>query len=75
MPISIYNEVMLNVITTGENKMKATINKTTKMEFVNNGNVKRITKMQFGWIVEIVRAGEIVRRFECATMEQVKECE
>tara|TARA_B100000745_G_C19940243_1_gene316974 strand:- start:293 stop:493 length:201 start_codon:yes stop_codon:yes gene_type:complete len=66
---------MLNVITTGENKMKATINKSTKMEFVNNGNVKRITKMQFGWIVEIVRAGEIVRRFECATMEQVKECE
>ena len=65
---------MLNVITTGE-KMKATINKSTKMEFVNNGNVKRITKMQFGWIVEIVRAGEIVRRFECATMEQVKECE
>ena len=74
MPISIYNEGMLNVITTGEN-MKATINKSTKMEFVNNGNVKRITKMQFGWIVEIVRAGEIVRRFECATMEQVKECE
>ena len=55
--------------------MKATINKSTKMEFVNNGNVKRITKVQFGWIVEIVRAGEIVRRFECATMEECKRCE
>jgi hypothetical protein len=53
-----------------------TINETTKMVFSGNGyNIKRFTKVQFGWIVEIERAGEIVRRFECATMEQVKECE
>ena len=56
--------------------MEATINNTTKMEFINNGNsIKRTTKVQFGWIVEIVRAGEIVRRFECATMEECKICE
>ena len=56
--------------------MTATINKTTKMQFINNGNaIKRTTKVQFGWIVEIVRAGEVVRRFECATREQVRECE
>ena len=55
--------------------MTATINKTTKMQFINNGNVKRITKVQFGWIVEIVRAGEIVRRFECATMKEARRCE
>ena len=36
---------------------------------------KKITKAEFGWIVEIVRAGEIVRRFECATKGQIKECE
>jgi L-arabinose isomerase len=57
-------------------KMTATINKTTKMQFINNGNaIKRTTKVQFGWIVEIVRAGEIVRRFECATMEEARRCE
>jgi len=57
-------------------KMKPTTNETTKMVPSSNGwNVKRFTKVQFGWIVEIIRAGEIVRRFECATMEQVKECE
>ena len=56
--------------------MKPTINETTKMVFSGNGyNIKRFTKVQFGWIVEIERAGEIVRRYECATMEQVKECE
>ena len=56
--------------------MTATINKTTKMQFINNGNaIKRTTKVQFGWIVEIVRAGEIVRRYECATMEEVRQCE
>jgi len=36
---------------------------------------KKITKAQFGWIVEIIRAGEIVRRFECATMEEARRCE
>ena len=56
--------------------MTATINKTTKMQFFNNGNaIKRITKVQFGGIVEIVRAGEIVRRFECATREEARRCE
>ena len=56
-------------------KMAATINKTTKMTFLRGGNIKRTTKVQFGWIVEIVRAGEIVRRFECATMEEARRCE
>ena len=56
--------------------MKATINNSTKLSMIHNGTaVKRITKMQFGWVVEIVRAGEIVRRFECATMEECKKCE
>jgi len=56
--------------------MQATINKTSKMEFINNGNmVKRTTKVQFGWIVEIINAGTIVRRYECATMDEAKRCE
>jgi L-arabinose isomerase len=56
--------------------MKATINNSTKMQFIHNGNsIKRTTKVQFGWIVEIVRAGEIVRRFECATLDEVRHCE
>ena len=55
--------------------MATTINKTTKLSFLRGGNIKRTTKVQFGWIVEIVRAGEVVRRFECATREQVRECE
>jgi len=59
-----------------ETTMKATINNSTKLSMIHNGTaVKRITKMQFGWVVEIVRAGEIVRRFECATMEECKKCE
>ena len=36
---------------------------------------KKITKVQFGWIVEIVRNGEIVRRFECSTIEETRRCE
>ena len=56
--------------------MKPTINETTKLSIINNGTaMKRITKVQFGWIVEIVRAGEIVRRFECATREETRLCE
>ena len=55
--------------------MTATINKTTKMTFMRGGNIKRTTKVQFGWIVEIVRAGEVVRRFECATIEEARRCE
>tara|TARA_Y100001951_G_C11135165_1_gene180419 strand:- start:283 stop:453 length:171 start_codon:yes stop_codon:yes gene_type:complete len=56
--------------------MKPTINETSKMSFIHNGNsIKRTTKVQFGWIVEIVRAGEIVRRFECATLDEAKRCE
>tara|TARA_R100001244_G_C5123576_1_gene124067 strand:+ start:276 stop:479 length:204 start_codon:yes stop_codon:yes gene_type:complete len=59
-----------------ETTMKATINNSTKMQFIHNGNsIKRTTKVQFGWVVEIVRAGEIVRRFECATLDEVKRCE
>tara|TARA_Y100001951_G_scaffold69836_1_gene56758 strand:- start:117 stop:293 length:177 start_codon:yes stop_codon:yes gene_type:complete len=57
-------------------KMTPTINETTKLSIIHNGTaMKRVTKVQFGWIVEIVRAGEIVRRFECATKGQIKECE
>ena len=57
-------------------KMTPTINETTKLSIIHNGTaMKRVTKVQFGWIVEIVRAGEIVRRFECATMEEARRCE
>ena len=56
--------------------MKATINKTSKMQLIDNGNtVKRTTKVQFGWVVDIVRAGEVVRSFECATLEEAKRCQ
>ena len=56
--------------------MKATINKTSKMQIIDNGNtIKRTTKIQFGWIVEIINAGTIVRRYECATMDEAKRCE
>ena len=36
---------------------------------------KRIIKAQFGFTVEIIRNGEVVRRFECATMEEARRCE
>ena len=39
------------------------------------GENKRITKAEFGWICEIIREGEVVRRFECATMEEARRCE
>ena len=56
--------------------MIPTINETTKLSIIHNGTaMKRTTRVRFGWIVEIVRAGEIVRRFECATMEEARRCE
>ncbi len=56
--------------------MKATINKTSKMQIIDNGNtIKRTTKIQFGWVVDIIRAGEVVRSFECATLDEAKRCE
>jgi L-arabinose isomerase len=56
--------------------MKNTINKTSKMQFIHNGNmVKRTTKVQFGWVVDIIAAGEVVRSYECATLEEAKRCE
>ena len=36
---------------------------------------KKITKAEFGFTVEIIRNGEVVRRFECATMEEARRCE
>jgi hypothetical protein len=36
---------------------------------------KRIIKAQFGWIVEIINSGKVVRRFECSTMEEARRCE
>tara|TARA_Y100000310_G_scaffold29355_1_gene27854 strand:+ start:146 stop:349 length:204 start_codon:yes stop_codon:yes gene_type:complete len=59
-----------------EKTMKATINKTSKMQIIDNGNtIKRTTKIQFGWVVDIIRAGEVVRSFECATLDEAKRCE
>ena len=36
---------------------------------------KRIIKARFGWIVEIINNGKVVRRFECATMGEARRCE
>ncbi len=36
---------------------------------------KKITKAEFGWIVEIVRDGEVVRRFECRDLTEARRCE
>ena len=56
--------------------MKNTINETSKMSFIHNGYmVKRTTKVQFGWVVDIIAAGEVIRSFECATLEEAKRCE
>jgi hypothetical protein len=58
--------------------MKATINKTSKLTAVNGSTgvahgvmVKRITKVEFGYVVDIVRT-EVVRSYECATLEEAK---
>ena len=39
------------------------------------GENKRVTKAEFGWICEIIRKGEVVRRFECATLTEARRCE
>ena len=39
------------------------------------GENKRVTKTEFGWICEIIRKGEVVRRFECATLTEARRCE
>jgi len=36
---------------------------------------KKIIKAKFGFTVEIIRNGAVVRRFECATMEEARRCE
>ena len=36
---------------------------------------KKITKAEFGWIVEIVRDGKVVRRFECRDLAEARRCE
>jgi hypothetical protein len=36
---------------------------------------KKITKAKFGWTCEIIREGEVVRRFECATLTEARRCE
>ena len=58
--------------------MKATINKTSKLTAVNGSTgvahgvmVKRITKVEFGYVVDIVRT-VVVRSYECATLEEAK---
>jgi len=59
---------------------QVTANKTTKMEFINNGNdIKRTTKFSppihsLCWIVEIIRAGEVIRKYECSTIEEAQRC-
>jgi len=61
--------------------MKPTINKTSKLTPVNGSTgvahgvmVKRITKVEFGYVVDIVRT-VVVRSYECATLEEAKRCE
>ena len=58
--------------------MKATINETSTLEAVNGWTgvalgvmVKRITKVEGGFVVDIVRT-TVVRSFECATLEEAK---
>ena len=36
---------------------------------------KKIIKAKFGFTVEIIRNGEVVRRFECATLTEARRCE
>jgi hypothetical protein len=50
-------------------KNKNTLTKENEM------TTKTITKAEFGFTVEIIRNGEVVRRFECATMEEARRCE
>jgi hypothetical protein len=37
--------------------------------------IKSITKVRFGWVVEIIRNGEVVRRFECRDLTEARRCE
>ena len=58
-----YNTIMKN---------NATTTKEKKMTF---RMTKRIIKAQFCVTVEIIRNGEVVRRFECATLTEARRCE
>ena len=35
----------------------------------------RITKVNFGWIAEVVIEGQVVRRYECATLAEAERVE
>ena len=39
------------------------------------GENKRITKEKFGWLCEIIRKGEVVRRYECKDLTEARMCE
>ena len=61
--------------------MKATINETSKLEPINGSTgvargvmMKRITKVEFGYVVDIVRT-TVVRSYECATLEEANRSE
>jgi len=50
--------------------------KPCKLTRESGGQPKRVTKLEFGWICEILnRAGEVVRRFECRDLTEARRCE
>ena len=55
---------------------QSTMLKPCKLTRESGGQPKRVTKLEFGWICEILnRAGEVVRRFECRDLTEARRCE
>ena len=60
-------------------KMKigqSTMLKPCKLTREAGGHPKRVTKLEFGWLCEILnREGEVVRSFECRDLTEARRCE
>ena len=46
--------------------------KPCKLTREAGGHAKRVTKLEFGWLCEIIREGEVVRSFECRNLTEAR---
>ena len=55
---------------------QSTMLRPCKLTREAGGHPKRVTKLEFGWLCEILnREGEVVRSFECRDLTEARRCE
>ena len=54
---------------------QSTMLKPCKLTREAGGHPKRVTKLAFGWLCEVLRDGEVMRSFECRDLTEARRCE